>query len=137
MLAILSASLYCDWLKEKRKQVKFLFGRLCTIVLWYNGRKQDGPGYCVLNYYASDISLVLLLISNLTNELRLHRFLGTKTTVANKLLMRRRTRLKYQHEWRNQLELSTFVMFCACHFSHENLLTQMFTRRQKMPLLPS
>ena len=32
----------------------------------------------------SDLSLVLLLISNLTNELRLHRFLRTKTTVANK-----------------------------------------------------
>ena len=30
------------------------------------------------------LSLVLLLISNLTNELRLHQFLRTKTTVANK-----------------------------------------------------
>ena len=32
------------------------------------------------------LSLVLLLISNLTNELRLHQFLLTKTTEANKSL---------------------------------------------------
>ena len=32
------------------------------------------------------ISLVFLLISNLTNGLRLHQFLGTKTNEANKLL---------------------------------------------------
>ena len=32
------------------------------------------------------LSLVLLLTSNLTNELRLHQFLEPKTTVANKSL---------------------------------------------------
>ena len=32
------------------------------------------------------LSLVLLLISNLTNGLRLHHFLGTKTTETNKCL---------------------------------------------------
>ena len=32
------------------------------------------------------LSLVFLLISNLSNGLRLHKFLGTKTTEANKSL---------------------------------------------------
>ena len=35
---------------------------------------------------ASNLSLVLLLISNLTNELRLHQFLASKTTYANRSL---------------------------------------------------
>ena len=33
-----------------------------------------------------DLSLVLILISNLTNGLHLHQFLGTKATEANKSL---------------------------------------------------
>ena len=43
---------------------------------------------CALNSWVMwlNSSLVLLLISNLTNELRLHQFLLTKTTVANKSL---------------------------------------------------
>jgi hypothetical protein len=32
----------------------------------------------------TNLSLVFLLISNLTNELRLYQFLGTKTSEANK-----------------------------------------------------
>ena len=35
---------------------------------------------------SSNLSLVLLLISNLTNELRLHQFLMTETTEANQSL---------------------------------------------------
>ena len=34
----------------------------------------------------SNLSLVLLIISNLTNELRLHQFLMSKTTEVNKSL---------------------------------------------------
>ena len=40
----------------------------------------------VLVTYIVILSLVFLLISNLTNGLRLHQFLGTKTTEANKSL---------------------------------------------------
>ena len=28
-----------------------------------------------------------------------------------------------------------YVMVCACHFSHQNLLMEIFFRRKKMPLL--
>ena len=35
---------------------------------------------------STDLSLVFLFISNLTSWLRLHQFLGTKTTEANKSL---------------------------------------------------
>ena len=37
-------------------------------------------------YILPYLSLVFLLISNLTNGLHLHQFLGTKTTEANKSL---------------------------------------------------
>ena len=36
--------------------------------------------------FISDQSLIILLISNLINKLRLHQFLGTKTTETNKSL---------------------------------------------------
>ena len=40
----------------------------------------------VSKYKDSGLSLVFLLISNLTNGLHLHQFLGTKTVEANKSL---------------------------------------------------
>ena len=40
----------------------------------------------MLNKVLAKLSLVFLLISNLTNGLRLHQLLGTKTTEANKSL---------------------------------------------------
>ena len=40
----------------------------------------------IQNYDKNNSSLVFLLIGNLTNGLHLHRFLGTKTTEANKFL---------------------------------------------------
>ena len=52
------------------------------MVKW-NQRHQIST-YC--NFQVFILSLVLLLIINLTNDLRLHQFLLTKTTVANKSL---------------------------------------------------
>ena len=40
----------------------------------------------VLKSWPSNLSLVFLLISNLTNGLRLHHFLGTENTEVNKSL---------------------------------------------------
>ena len=45
-----------------------------------------GDIYSMLNKVLAKLSLVFLLISNLTNGLRLHQLLGTKTTEANKSL---------------------------------------------------
>ena len=41
---------------------------------------------CIFILFFDYLSLVFLLISNLTNGLCLHQFLGTKTTEANKSL---------------------------------------------------
>ena len=42
--------------------------------------------YYLFIYNNNNLSLVFLLISNPTNRLRLHPFLGTKTTEVNKSL---------------------------------------------------
>ena len=59
-------------------------------IKWKIKGKKLGYDYTsVLGYMleiAMDLSLVFLLISNLTSWLRLHQFLGTKTTEANKSL---------------------------------------------------
>ena len=38
---------------------------------------------CFADYYSKDLTVGILLISNLINRLRLHQFLRTKTTEAN------------------------------------------------------
>ena len=51
---------------------------------WYSGASFKCK--TMSNYSTHNLRLVFLLISNLTNGLRLHQFLGTKTTETNKPL---------------------------------------------------
>ena len=62
-----------------------------TLACWVDGTNDSSTKLLMFQVFFHnffiDLSLVLLLINFLTNELRLHQFLLTKTTEANKSLI--------------------------------------------------